>query len=135
MGHKTVTAVTAISKIQKRAFARSSALVVIYGEELGRKFDLEEGKTIIGRSSRSDIQIDHDSVSRQHVRVISDDGDVSIEDVGSTNGTFLNASVRIRRETTLKNGDILSFGEVQYWFLLTDTLYVKLRAGDSRSRL
>jgi hypothetical protein len=43
--------------------------------------------------------------------------------------------VRIRRETTLKNGDILSFGEVQYWFLLTDTLYVKLRGGDSRSRI
>ena len=49
-----------------------------------------------------------------------------------TNGTFLNASVRLRRETTLKNGDILSFGEVQYWFLLTGTLHEKLTAGRQR---
>jgi pSer/pThr/pTyr-binding forkhead associated (FHA) protein len=58
-----------------------------------------------------------------------------VQDLGSTNGTFLNASVRLRRETTLKNGDILSFGEVQYWFLLTDTLYVKLRGTDTFRRI
>ncbi|MBE2251525.1 MAG: GGDEF domain-containing protein [Myxococcus sp.] len=121
MGHKTVTAVTAISKIQKRAFARSSALVVIYGEELGRKFDLEEGKTIIGRSSRSDIQIDHDSVSRQHVRVISDDGDVSIEDVGSTNGTFLN-DASLSGRVGLKNNDLIKVGHTVFKFIAHDNI-------------
>ena len=44
----------------------------------------------------------------------------------------MNASVRLRRETTLKDGDILSFGEVQYWFLLTDTLHTKLKKPVSR---
>ena len=34
--------------------------------------------------------------------------------------------MRLRRETTLKSGDILSFGEVQYWFLVTPMLYEKL---------
>lgn len=116
MGHKTITAVTAISKIQKRAFARSSALVVIYGEELGRKHDLEEGKTIIGRSSKSDIQIDHDSVSRQHVKVTVEEGRVSIEDVGSTNGTFLN-DASLDGKVGLRNNDLIKVGRTVFKFI------------------
>ena len=116
MGHKTITAVTAISKIQKRAFARSSALVVIYGEELGRKYDLEDGKTIIGRSSKSDIQIDHDSVSRQHVKVTVEEGRVSIEDVGSTNGTFLN-DASLDGKVGLRNNDLIKVGRTVFKFI------------------
>jgi diguanylate cyclase (GGDEF)-like protein len=116
MGHKTITAVTAISKIQKRTFARSSALVVIYGEELGRKYDLEEGKTIIGRSSKSDIQIDHDSVSRQHVKVTAEEGRVSIEDVGSTNGTFLNDE-SLKGSVGLRNNDLIKVGRTVFKFI------------------
>jgi integrase/recombinase XerD len=40
--------------------------------------------------------------------------------------------VRVRREMLLKDGDILSFGEVQYWFLHTDTLHQKLKLAPSR---
>jgi two-component system, cell cycle response regulator len=116
MGHKTITAVTAISKIHKRTFARSSALVVIYGEELGRKYDLEEGKTIIGRSSKSDIQIDHDSVSRQHVKVTAEEGRVSIEDVGSTNGTFLNDE-SLKGSVGLRNNDLIKVGRTVFKFI------------------
>ncbi|MBM4779236.1 MAG: GGDEF domain-containing protein [Archangiaceae bacterium] len=116
MGQKTVTAVTAISKIQKRAFARSSALVVIYGEELGRKFDLEEGKLNIGRSSKSDIQIDHDSVSRQHVRITVTEGQAEIEDVGSTNGTFLNDE-SLEGRVQLRNNDLIKVGRTVFKFI------------------
>lgn len=116
MGQKTVTAVTAISKIQKRAFARSSALVVIYGEELGRKFDLDEGKLTIGRSSKSDIQIDHDSVSRQHVRITVTEGQAHIEDVGSTNGTFLNDE-SLEGKVQLRNNDLIKVGRTVFKFI------------------
>lgn len=116
MGQKTVTAVTAISKIQKRAFARSSALVVIYGEELGRKFDLDEGKLTIGRSSKSDIQIDHDSVSRQHVRITVTEGQAHIEDVGSTNGTFLNDE-SLEGRVQLRNNDLIKVGRTVFKFI------------------
>lgn len=116
MGQKTVTAVTAISKIQKRAFARSSALVVIYGEELGRKYDLDEGKLSIGRSSKSDIQIDHDSVSRQHVRITVTEGQAEIEDVGSTNGTFLNDE-SLEGRVQLRNNDLIKVGRTVFKFI------------------
>ncbi len=89
----------------------------------------------VGRSPDNDLVLDHPSVSKRHA-ILRWDGVNSrctIQDTGSTNGTFLNASVRVQRETTLKNGDILSFGEVQYWFLLTATLHEKLTAAPSRS--
>ena len=91
----------------------------------------------VGRAPDNELVIEDSSASKRHAMLRWDAANnrCTLQDLGSTNGTFLNASVRIRRETTLKNGDILSFGEVQYWFLLTDTLYVKLRGGDSRSRL
>lgn len=88
----------------------------------------------VGRQPDNDLILDHPSVSKKHAVLRWDEGTArcTIQDSGSTNGTYLNASVKLRRETTLKNGDILSFGEVQYWFLLTETLYEKLKAAPSR---
>ncbi|MFO0599458.1 MAG: FHA domain-containing protein [Myxococcaceae bacterium] len=84
----------------------------------------------VGRQPDNDLVLDDPSVSKKHaiLRWDAENSRCTVQDLGSTNGTFLNASVRIRRETTLKNGDILSFGEVQYWFLLTDTLHEKLKS-------
>lgn len=91
----------------------------------------------VGRSPDNDLVLDDSSVSKRHAALRWDAAHhrCTVQDLKSTNGTFLNASVRLRRETTLKNGDILSFGEMQYWFLLTETLYAKLRGGESRSRV
>ncbi len=82
----------------------------------------------VGRQPDNELVLDDPSVSKKHalLRWDAENERCTVQDLGSTNGTFLNASVRLRRETTLKSGDILSFGEVQYWFLLTATLYEKL---------
>ncbi len=116
MGQKTVTAVTAISKITRRPFAKASALVVIHGAELGRKFDLERPKTTIGRSSKSDLQVDHDAVSRHHVTVLNEHGQVSIEDAGSTNGTFVNDET-LSGKLLLRNGDLIKVGRTIFKFI------------------
>lgn len=90
----------------------------------------------VGRQPDSDLVLEDTSVSKRHAILRWDEAHnrCTLADLGSTNGTFLNASVRIRRETTLKNGDILSFGEVQYWFLLTETLYEKISTRGSSRR-
>jgi|GEM_PF-378255 len=82
----------------------------------------------IGRQPDCELVLDHPSVSKRHalLRWNSAFGRSTLTDLESTNGTLLNASTRLRRETVLKDGDIVSFGEVQFWYLLTSTLYQKL---------
>ena len=47
---------------------------MIYGLELGRKFNLTSAATVIGRSSKADIQIDQESVSRNHAKIVAHGG-------------------------------------------------------------
>ncbi len=75
-----------------------------------KSFPLEKGKTTIGRSQKNDIVIDEDAVSGQHaiIEVAPNelmDGvfDTFIEDLGSTNGTFVNEE-RVKRQQ-LYNSD------------------------------
>ncbi len=82
----------------------------------------------VGRQPDNDLVLDHPSVSKNHA-ILRWDGAknvCSVQDKESMNGTWLNASIRVARETPLQDGDILSFGEVQYWFLLTPTLIERL---------
>ena len=60
---RSKTVVTVISKIAERPSGKDACLVVIYGLELGRKYNLESTNIIIGRSSKCDVQIDQESVS------------------------------------------------------------------------
>ena len=89
----------------------------------------------VGRQPDNELVLNDPSVSKRHAMLRWDNAAqrCTVQDLNSTNGTFLNASIRLRQETTLKNGDILSFGELQYWFLLTTTLYEKLKGARPRS--
>ena len=83
----------------------------------------------VGRQPDCDLVLEDASVSKTHAVLRWDAANkrCSVQDTGSTNGTFLNVSIRVRKETILRDGDIISFGEVQYWYLLTETLYAKLK--------
>ena len=66
-------------------------LKFISGKYQGGEFPLEMGDTIeIGRSSELDMVLVEDMVSRRHAQISAQNGDVEIEDFGSTNGTFVN---------------------------------------------
>jgi hypothetical protein len=82
----------------------------------------------VGRLPDCDLVLEHPSVSKRHAVLKWNEKQqrCMVKDVGSTNGTFLNASSMIRGETNLRDGDIVSFGDVQFWFLLTDTLLTRL---------
>nr|WP_211194602.1 FHA domain-containing protein [Pyxidicoccus fallax] len=87
----------------------------------------------IGRRMDCDLVIDDASVSKMHAELRWDASQqrCTVQDLGSTNGTFLNAQTLGGREATLRDGDILSFGNVQFWYLLAETLHERLRAGEA----
>jgi two-component system cell cycle response regulator len=112
-GSKTV--VTVISKISERPASGEACLVVIYGWEMGKKFNLDQPSIVIGRSSRTDIPIDQESVSRNHAKIINEDGQYVMRDLGSTNGTYIND--RLTEESTLRDGDFIKIGRTIFKFL------------------
>jgi diguanylate cyclase (GGDEF)-like protein len=85
-----------------------ACLVVIYGPELGKRAPLGQGTFEIGRSSRSDLPIDQESISRHHARITFDGTRHVIEDLGSTNGTFVNE--HSMKHSALKDGDQIKVG-------------------------
>jgi hypothetical protein len=88
----------------------------------------DQEELTVGRLPGCDLMIDDASVSKRHAILRWNEAEqrCSVEDLGSTNGTFLNASTLIQKETILKDGDILSFGDAQFWYLRTETLHEKL---------
>ncbi|MGB7217760.1 MAG: HD domain-containing phosphohydrolase [Vicinamibacterales bacterium] len=68
---------------------------------------------VLGRSDQADVMIDEPSLSRLHARVhVTFDGVVTVEDLGSTNGIFINNSQR--EGGSLSSGDRVRFGSVEY---------------------
>ena len=69
---------------------------------------LDDG-TIIGRSRRCDIRLEDAFVSRRHARVISSETGTAIEDLGSSNGVYVNGR-RSEGVTVLHPGDVVQMG-------------------------
>jgi pSer/pThr/pTyr-binding forkhead associated (FHA) protein len=82
------------------------------GLDPGTKFDLREGGTM-GRADGSDIPIDDPFASSVHARIFPREQFMYIEDMGSTNGTYLNGR-RLRAAERLKVGDTVRIGETEY---------------------
>ncbi len=109
------TVVTVISKVAERPAAKDACLVVIYGLELGKKFSLETPSIIIGRSSKADIQIDQESVSRNHAKIVNTGKQILIRDLGSTNGTYVNDE--LIDEHVLQDREFIKIGRTIFKFL------------------
>jgi diguanylate cyclase (GGDEF)-like protein len=88
------------------------------GRMLGTRFPVRPGEDLeIGRSTRTGVGLpDVLSVSRRHARLVHRDGHVVLEDLGSTNGTYLNG-VRVHDGARLRSGDRFQVGAAHFKFL------------------
>ncbi|MGB7861114.1 MAG: FHA domain-containing protein [Acidimicrobiia bacterium] len=88
------------------------ALVVERGPRTGMTYLLAQGGTTVGRHPGSDIFLNDVTVSRHHCRFVVSDEEISVEDSGSTNGTYLNED-RVD-QAKLKAGDEVLVGRFHF---------------------
>lgn len=89
-------------------------IMVRKGPEAGTKFILDKDSVTCGRHPSSDIFLDDVTVSRKHVEIKREDGNFSLHDLGSLNGTFVN---RQRVDSSpLSNGDEIQIGKFRLVF-------------------
>jgi len=88
-------------------------LTLQFEGRLLKEYSVGVGLTI-GRSPDNTVVIDNPAVSGHHARVFSESGAVILEDLNSTNGTFVNGQHTTRR--ALRSGDVLQVGKHQLVF-------------------
>ncbi|MFZ1614172.1 MAG: GGDEF domain-containing protein [Holophaga sp.] len=101
------------------------ALVVYAGSQMGRLFPIAVGENLIGRSPAAGITLLDEEVSRIHGRLVleatPDGGTLTLEDLKSTNGSFVNGKA-VERLTQLQPGDRLAIGGHVLKLVAMDTL-------------
>jgi diguanylate cyclase (GGDEF)-like protein len=107
-----------IGPSEKKGPTGEACLVNLHppGPDIGRRIPLVNSQYIVGRDNDAGLVVSRSSVSRSHARLfIDDDGNWWVEDLNSTNGTFVNET-RIRAQQ-LNDSDQVRFGDAIYKFL------------------
>jgi len=90
-----------------------TAALIHFGKDGQRKdIELKSGIVILGRRPDCDVRIPLSIVSRKHCRIIHNDNELTIKDLGSANGTLLNNEPIT--ESPLSAGDLLSIGPIKF---------------------
>lgn len=87
-------------------------VVAALGYDPGTTFDLRDGATL-GRSDSADIRVDDPFASAAHARIFARGDFMLVEDMGSTNGTYLNGR-QLRGAERLKVADTIRIGDSEY---------------------
>jgi pSer/pThr/pTyr-binding forkhead associated (FHA) protein len=85
-------------------------VVVTEGSNVGERAELDHAPILIGRGSDAGIRLDDDYVSTRHARIAASGDQWFVEDLGSTNGTYI-GTVRITQPTTITLGTQVRIGK------------------------
>lgn len=85
-------------------------LVAVGGKMRGQEISLRDGENVVGRAPECDHQLGVDGVSKKHMKVTVHGDTAIVEDLGSSNGTFLNG--KLIKKSALKSGDKLALPNV-----------------------
>jgi len=87
-------------------------VIAAMGHEPGTSFDVGEGITF-GRSDGADIRVNDQFASSAHARIFDRGGFMYLEDMGSTNGTYLNGR-QVKTAERLQGADTIRIGDSEY---------------------
>jgi predicted component of type VI protein secretion system len=121
-GEMKTTAAAPVTGAEAAATPFKAKLSIIRGGRRGQEFELESGNNLVGRwdpdtGAFPEVDLDADDpeakVSRKHALIRIDAGKITIEDIGSLNGTYVNRQPRLQPGTPLdlKDGDEIIIGK------------------------
>jgi pSer/pThr/pTyr-binding forkhead associated (FHA) protein len=96
-------------KKTKRTRGAPRILMITQGSQAGQSAELADGVILIGRGADAQLSLDDDYVSTRHARVVSGENGIYLEDLGSTNGSYVN-NQRITAPTTVTLSDTIRIG-------------------------
>ncbi|MEE9265158.1 MAG: FHA domain-containing protein [Gammaproteobacteria bacterium] len=96
----------------------AGSLVLTLNQSVLGEFSLEKERLLIGRKPENDIQVDNLAVSGQHAAIITILNDSFLEDLDSTNGTFVNG--KLVKKHALKHGDVITIGKHELKYVNDD---------------
>ena len=112
-------------------------IILKFNSTVIKELKIDQDEIIIGRDSGNDVQIDNIAVSREHAKIIRGPNYYLIEDLNSTNGTFVNGK-KINKKF-LKEDDEISIGKHSLQIVLEERSAIKkakkIRGIDSTYRL
>ena len=94
----------------KRQRGEPRVFMISQGNQAGLSAGLSGGAVMIGRGADCQLILDDDYVSTRHARVVSTPNGIYVEDLGSTNGTYVNGQ-RITAPTTITLADTVRIGK------------------------
>ncbi|HJW08458.1 MAG TPA: FHA domain-containing protein, partial [Holophagaceae bacterium] len=112
----TKTQFAAFRAAPTKAAASPACLVQVYGGQLGKRVPLGTAPLNIGREESNDFGANDMTVSRKHAQVGGEGGTYWVEDLGSTNGTYVNEEA-LKELRLLKNGDFIRCGAIVLKFI------------------
>lgn len=112
-----MTGIDPLSASLKDSRKKQACLMVVYGQEVGRKFWITKDVTVVGRDkSAVDVWIGGSRLSRRHFSILHQPPKYFIRDLGSTNGTVVNGE-KIDQDVELSFGDKVQGGGVVFQFV------------------
>lgn len=98
------------AKRSRRTRGEPRVFTITQGSQAGQSAELAAGTVMIGRGADCQLILDDDYVSTRHARVVSGDDGYYVEDLGSTNGTYVNGQ-RITAPTSIGLQDTVRIGK------------------------
>ena len=87
-------------------------LIVLYPRQYFRQIPLSQGKTVIGRGNEADIRLEDEMISRKHCELSWDGHRVTLRDLDSTNGTFVDGTLLSGRPRAVDSENRLQIGKM-----------------------
>ncbi len=106
----------ALAAAEEEAKAKPACLLVVGGELNGSIYDLPPGETVAGRNADCPIALDFQGISRRHFIIHVAEEGATIQDLGSSNGTYVN-NQKVEGTRKLVRGDMVKVGAVALKYL------------------